>query len=59
MHTYDREIKRFGPAGVQHPVILLVDNDDGALGKGRPFQALKEITKKENDAVQYIDEKKY
>jgi RNA-directed DNA polymerase len=45
MHTYDNEIKRFGPAAVHHPVILLVDNDDGALGVGKPFQAAKKITK--------------
>jgi hypothetical protein len=46
MHSYNKEIKKFGPAAIQHPTILLVDNDSGATGKGRPFQAVKEITKK-------------
>ncbi len=47
MRLYDKEIKRFGPPRVQHPAILLVDNDDGALGKGKPFSVAKQITGKE------------
>ncbi|HXA47428.1 MAG TPA: retron Ec67 family RNA-directed DNA polymerase/endonuclease [Burkholderiaceae bacterium] len=45
IRTYDKEIKRFVKPSIQHPLILLIDNDDGALGGGRPFQAAKQITK--------------
>lgn len=39
---YNREIKKFKAPGAQHPIILLVDNDDG---KKPIFNAVKEITK--------------
>jgi hypothetical protein len=32
-------------AGAQQPVILLVDNDDGAKGKGGIYNTIKDITK--------------
>lgn len=49
MHTYDKEIKRFGPAAIHHPVIILIDNDAGAVGKNKPFHAAKSINKKDVD----------
>lgn len=40
---YNREIKKFKAPGAQHPVILLVDNDDGK----RPiFKTINDIIKK-------------
>ena len=44
MNLYKREIKKFKAPGAQHPIILLVDNDDG---KKPIFSTVKEITKKE------------
>ena len=43
IRIYSAEIKRFVRPDVQHPVILLIDNDDGALGSGGPLIAAKKI----------------
>lgn len=45
MRQYDREIKKFKAPGAQQPVVLLVDNDDGATCKGGIYNTVKEITK--------------
>lgn len=43
IRNYSVEIKRFVRPEVQHPVILLIDNDDGALGSGGPLIAAKKV----------------
>lgn len=45
MRQYDREIRKFKAPGAQQPVVLLVDNDDGAKGKGGIYNTVKDITK--------------
>lgn len=45
IRQYSREIKKFKAPGAQQPIILLVDNDDGATKKGSIFSSVKEITK--------------
>jgi retron-type reverse transcriptase len=49
MHTYRNTVKKFGPAGTNNPVIILIDNDSGAEGKGKPLQAVKQITEAKVD----------
>jgi hypothetical protein len=44
IRQYDKEIKRFVRPAVQHPFVLVVDNDDGATGNGRPLHAAKQVT---------------
>ena len=45
MRQYDREIKKFKGPGAQQPVILLIDNDDGATSKGGIYSTAKDIMK--------------
>jgi len=49
INLYSREIKKFKAPGAQHPIILLVDNDDG---KKPIFSAIKEIIKKQVGAAE-------
>ena len=49
IRTYSSEVKRFVRPAVQHPVILLIDNDDGALGSGGPLTAAKKVVGKDID----------
>ncbi len=42
IRSYRRELKRFKAPGQSHPVIILIDNDDGASSV---YSTIKEITK--------------
>lgn len=52
MNLYNREIKKFKAPGAQHPIILLVDNDNDNDGKKPIFSAVKEIAKKQVTATE-------
>lgn len=45
LYLYDIEVKKFTAQGALHPVILLVDNDEGATEKGGVFSAIRALTK--------------
>lgn len=45
MRNYDREIKKFKAPGARQPVILLVDNDAGARGKGNIYSTVEQVSK--------------
>jgi RNA-directed DNA polymerase len=45
VRSYERSCGSIGAEGMKHPVVLLVDNDDGATGKGGIYAAIKDVTK--------------
>lgn len=49
IRSYLSEINRFIRPDNQHPFILLVDNDKGAIGGGRPPDVVKKVVGKEMD----------
>lgn len=49
MRNYAFEIKRFARPAIQHPVIILIDNDSGAIGTGGPLNAAKKIIGRDVD----------
>ena len=49
IRNYDTEIKRFVRPAIQHPVVLIIDNDDGAMGNGKPLQAAKKVIGRDLD----------
>lgn len=45
IRDYSKEMGRFKAPGKSHPVILLVDNDGGATGKGKIYNVVEEVTR--------------
>ncbi len=43
LYHYHEYLKIYRCSGKKNPVILLIDNDDGAKGKGKPYSAIKQI----------------
>ncbi len=48
IHNYKTYIKPFKCSGRKYPVIILIDNDNGARGNGNPFAAIKTVRQTPN-----------
>jgi retron-type reverse transcriptase len=46
VHNYDKTLKGFGHAPLNHPVILLIDNDDGATSVFKAVKKFATVTHK-------------